>query len=172
MILIDKVVSSIKSDEIEKVLMSDNFPWFWNESTLTEKNDNVNNFMFTHVFLNDGKVNSSYYYLVEAIITSLQIKHPEIKKPFRIKANLLTNSALTDEQNEHEIHTDIDLDNYMSFVYYVSNSDGDTIIYEDSIQKVSPKKNTGVLFKSNMKHRGSSPQNHKRRIVINFVFEV
>jgi hypothetical protein len=171
MIFLNKVISEIKSDEIEKTISSDNFPWYWNEHTLSSSN--TDSFMFTHTLFSDDKISSSYYYLVEPILSSLQSQTKiEIKKIIRIKVNLLTNLFLTEKQTELEIHTDNDIDNYKSFIYYVIDSDGDTVIYDDSIQSINPRKNTGILFKSNIKHRGSSPQNHKRRIVINFVFEV
>ena len=172
MLIIKKVIEKTKADELEKILLSDNFPWYWNESTLIGKESSLNSFMFTHNFVVDGKVNSDYFYLLEPIFVAVE-KHAKIKSVLRIKANLLIKQELTEKELEDEIHTDIDSSDYISFVYYVTDSDGDTVLFDnDETITVSPQKNTGVLFTSNMKHRATSPMLHKRRVVLNFVFKI
>ena len=62
---------------------------------------------------------------------------------------------------------------YYSFLYYPTDSDGDTYFFDDNdelIAKASPLKGTGVLFDSNMYHAGSLPVHNERRIAINFMF--
>lgn len=63
---------------------------------------------------------------------------------------------------------------YYSFLYYPTNSDGDTYFFDEDdnlIARASPVKGTGVLFSSDMTHAGSLPINSARRIAINFMFE-
>ena len=60
-----------------------------------------------------------------------------------------------------------------TFLYYVNDSDGDTIFFNKNkkeIKRVKPKKGTGVLFKSNTLHAGSNPINSDKRMVINYIF--
>jgi len=95
----------------------------------------------------------------------------------RIKINLLTQLKLSEEQIQNTIHTDIGKDSpctsVVSLVYYVEDSDGDTIVYDgNDIITCTPKKGTAFYFKSIMDHRASNPIINKRRIVINFVMEI
>ena len=75
--------------------------------------------------------------------------------------------------NEKEkIHTDIKRP-HMVCLYYINDSDGDTILYEDDekteIQRVTPKKGRIVFFEGSIKHCSSSPSK-THRSVINFDF--
>ena len=74
---------------------------------------------------------------------------------------------------ESEIHLDFD-DNTLkrtNFLYYVNDSDGDTILYEDDkktvLTRVSPKKNRLLLFSGDIPHCSSSPTKNLKRVVIN-----
>ena len=75
--------------------------------------------------------------------------------------------------NEKEkIHTDIKIP-HMVCLYYINDSDGDTILYEDDekteIKRVTPKKGRIVFFDGSIKHCGSFPTKTYRNI-INFDF--
>jgi hypothetical protein len=98
-----------------------------------------------------------------------------IKDVYKIKANLLPKQELDDI--EASIHTDLDKSdkNYISIVYYVIDSDGDTVIYDDDgnvVLQASPVKGSAVYFPSHMKHRGTPPALNKRRIVLNMIVEL
>lgn len=79
----------------------------------------------------------------------------------------------------HEAHVDLDIPHY-SAVYYVNDSDGDTIIYDQTFEgnmnppaeltvkrRVEPKANRLLLFNGKYFHTGTSPSKHKNRIIIN-----
>jgi hypothetical protein len=69
------------------------------------------------------------------------------------------------------IHRDVGMPHWVC-LYYVSNSDGDTIFYDKNnkeINRVSPKKGRIAFFDGSIDHCGSKPQNDTR-IVINTVF--
>ena len=72
-------------------------------------------------------------------------------------------------------HCDSYDDNAISCLYYVNNSSGKTVFFnEDSTiaKQVSPKKGTGGVFKSNMLHAGSYQREQTvPRVVINFLFK-
>ena len=65
-------------------------------------------------------------------------------------------------------HTDLSIPHFI-FLYYVNDSDGDTIFYgEDGateIQRVSPKKGRIAFFDGAIIHAGSSPSKTKRAII-------
>ena len=93
----------------------------------------------------------------------------------RARADMVTWSK---EDYTHPAHTDFPFPNTAS-VFYVNETDGDTIFYNvkpDDVPKdkelkeydrVSPKANRLVIFDGDLLHTGCSPTKHKNRILIN-----
>jgi hypothetical protein len=176
--IIDNLLELPVAANIERTLTDSYFPWYWCNSSLYgdfENYDGLKNFQFTHNFYVDGSPKSSYVDMLNPLFMALEKRiDSKIKTVFRAKANLLPNMQMTDFELSKEIHVDHSLDQYNSFVYYVTNSDGNTIIYSDDdeiVESVNPVFNSGVFFKSKMKHRATPPVLHKRRIVLNFILE-
>jgi len=77
----------------------------------------------------------------------------------------------------HTPHTDFSIP-HVTCIYYVNNSDGDTLIYNEkedcgefTIKKrVSPKKNRLIIFDGDQYHTGHSPVKYRNRILINTNF--
>ena len=93
----------------------------------------------------------------------------------RIKSNLCFNVSGYKKTNYQPIHLDKPSKGYMSLLYYVNDSDGDTIFFDKNIKmtkRVNPKKNRAILFDSNILHSGSNPIKSKKRIVINTIFKM
>jgi len=62
---------------------------------------------------------------------------------------------------------------FLTCLYYVNDSDGDTLFFNDNdhcIAKASPVKGTGIIYPSCTVHAGSTPINHETRVVINMIF--
>jgi hypothetical protein len=60
-------------------------------------------------------------------------------------------------------------------LYYVLDSDGPTYFYDDNnniIDSVTPVAGRSVIFDGKIKHSSSSPVLSKRRIVINYNFNI
>ena len=87
--------------------------------------------------------------------------------PWRIKANLL--QPYPDSPEHHPWHTDA-LNNNISMIYYLNDSDGDTFLGETNTQRVTPKANTAVIFPSNLRHASSNPTKG-RRMIINYMVQ-
>lgn len=68
-------------------------------------------------------------------------------------------------------HVDSEDPNKFTFLYYVNNSDGRTVFFEDKkiSFEVEPIKGTGVLFRSNTIHAGQIPEINNTRYVINII---
>ena len=65
-------------------------------------------------------------------------------------------------------HTDTDGKGYMSLVYYLNDSDGDTFFFDDADcfnsvddRRVTTKRNRGVMFDAYHKHSSSSLKRHE-----------
>lgn len=166
------------ANHIENCLTSADFPWYWNKYVAYENNENssIKDFFFTHIFFRDGIVKSENIKLIEPILYEIhKMGLYKIKDIFRIQANLFCNSDLDEEELKTLVHADLPDENYISVVYYVNDSDGDTILYKDdgTIQETcSPVKNTIFWFPANQLHRPTPPKENKIRIVVNIVFEV
>jgi len=175
--IIENIIPKELQDKLSEEILSVNFPWYFNDSTLGDYVEGVDSgFQFVHTVFDNGNITSTIFESLKPILqsfeehTSFQIKHI-----VRIKINLLT--RLTDTSNQNVIHTDIAKDSpctsVVSLVYYVMDSDGDTIVYdENDIITCSPKKGTGFYFESIKDHRATNPVLNQRRIVINFVMEI
>ena len=65
---------------------------------------------------------------------------------------------------------------FVSLIYYVKDSDGDTVLYKDDKKteqmRIQPKANRAVIFDSRIWHTGELPVKNQTRIVINYIFEV
>jgi hypothetical protein len=170
MIVKDLLPQSYKK-EIQDALLGDIFPWYFNKNILP--NVEKSSSQFTHTLYRDNQIESDAFSLIKPMIYFIEDKTSgSFKKIERIKANLRTKNI--DDKYELNIHKDVEQDNYKSFVYYVNNSDGDTLFFDDNtkiINSVTPKENSGIFFNSNISHTSQAPIKNDCRVVINFIFE-
>ena len=121
------------------------------------------------------KIRPIFYFLND----KCDIKYRTI---IRCKANLLlpTPNYTKDDYNfPHVDHTNTK--DYLNIIYYLNESDGDTFIFNEynSVrggtipddltikQRVTPEKNSVVIFPGNQYHASSNPIKSNKRIVIN-----
>ena len=127
-----------------------------------------------HSICNDGQSTSPHFEQVSEMLKYLDIERGEYSFD-RIKSNLCFNVSGYKKTNYQPIHLDKPSKGYMSLLYYVNDSDGDTIFFDKNIKvtkRVNPKKNRAILFDSNILHAGSNPIKSKKRIVINTIFKM
>ena len=70
------------------------------------------------------------------------------------------------------MHRDSPHDYLESILYYVNDSDGETLFFDNDrnlIKKVKPKKGRAIIFDSNTIHAASSPINCRFKVVINCI---
>ncbi|MDC3266521.1 2OG-Fe(II) oxygenase [bacterium] len=69
-------------------------------------------------------------------------------------------------------HPDFHNKEYITILYYVNDSDGDTYFFEGSecVAKIAPIKGTAAMYPSCMFHAGSTPTKTETRVVINMCF--
>ena len=172
--IIDNFLPNNHWAAIQSELESDTFSWHLNKAT---SYDEDNYYQMIHNIYKDDSIKSKTFWLLEGMIYRFQdLTGHEVKRLNRIKCNLLFNRPITEEQKEKVIHQDVELDNYISMLYYVSDSDGDTVIFEDDKKtekmRVQPKANRALIFDSKLWHTGNLPEHHQIRVVINFIFEI
>jgi hypothetical protein len=178
--IIQNILPKELEDEIYTVMTGTGFPWYWNAEQIVPETPDDHIFQLTHVFFLYKKVWSKYYNITNLMVGIFAEKTGiKIKRIVRIKGNLIPNISHTSESLDNLIHPDVDPKtpgNFISFIYYVMDSDGDTIILDDDkvtiVDRSPPVKGNCYWFDSKTYHRSTVPIDHKRRVVINFILEV
>ena len=175
--IIDNFVKPHIQDEIEKVLMGTNFPYFYSlESVHLDITDTVmpdNNALdvpqFFHMFVADGKINSQHYNVITPISNKLIEVIDEDCYLLRCKVNLNTIDSRFGDRY-HTPHIDNALDEQLTAIYYVNDSDGDTYFFDEEgkvTERITPKKGRLVWWKGRIFHAKSSPTKTPQRLVLN-----
>ena len=197
-IIIDNFLPEPFQKSFVDLLTSYEFPWTFFNYSVSEYS--LNEYFYTnepvkehvqlrHGFVRDDKVTSEQYKHIE-ILKMLFESHMRTKVTYthRIKSNLLISQKGPYIQPPHvDVMDMLDGDTnclgYKTLLYYVNDSDGDTILYNEHFtgepvgllteqQRVSPKQGRAVIFDSNQIHSGSCPSVSDTRLVINSVFGV
>jgi hypothetical protein len=179
---------------LELISEGNGFDWFWNEGTTHEYNTTgVKNLktqdspQFTHILFSNDKVHSNFYHFFSEMFGIIEEQSGyKIKKVIRVKANLMTQDTSYPDGHYSGAHIDNGNDNVFTFLYYLNDSDGDTVFFSDfldgkqnhnitdliEVYRETPQCGTGLLFKSNQLHSSTPPKLTNRRVVMNYVFEV
>jgi hypothetical protein len=192
----DNALSISTVTSISKHFLYPSFPWYINhtcEKTLSDRYaDKYPNFdnsiQLYHPFLSYTQIwrdlAIDYYYvdnwdvakkekeLINSIIKEfLQFIGEDYNDViiYRAKSNLMIKSHQTTPNPPHIDLVDI---KHKVFLYYVNDSDGDTIIYEDKnaekiVSTISPKLGRILFFDGQHYHSSSPPKINNKRIVIN-----
>ena len=185
MIVLDDVVPQNIQDDIEALLLGNRFPWYYNldmeyDFEGFELPSMVASTGFNHAFFMDGKQISPFLTKVYPVLTEvLASQSMELKKFLRCKANLTAPKFPFDETTHNIPHVD-QIEQHHVLLYYVNDSDGDTVFFNESYKKglktptvckkVSPKKGRVVLFDGMRYHCASNPINSDVRVIINYNF--
>ena len=131
---------------------------------------------FYHVCYGDNQVYSNLFYTLRPIVDAISHYQGEpIKTLLRIKVGMFIKSP---EVGSNSPHVDFS-DNHKTFLYYVNNSDGDTLFYNERYRKgypvnkftvkdrIEPVMGRAVFFDGLQYHSSSPPSVNDRRIAIN-----
>jgi len=183
--IIENFLPESYKDEIYNLTTSDEFPWFYNETISGRSINEVAGFSevqfgFSHVLFNNGQENSPFYKFFTPMVYFIEEKTGEkINELIRIRAGLNVKSS--QEELVHLPHVDYPYPHKV-FLYYVDDSDGDTVMYNEKYdstffvenfsvkETISPQRNKGILFDGLRYHSSSSPVKNTRRVAININF--
>jgi len=184
------------ADDVEEFLLSTRTDWLYHTETVfkNSQQDYQSRFNFTNKIADFNIVEKYWFHkpvlkidhknskeiredYILGILKPLQdyIAIEVIKKPVSLKRifiNMFLHSS--DENAIAHPHLDSEFENILSCIYYVNDTSGDTVLFNDDksvLKRISPKKGTGVLFDANILHAGCFPKDeNKPRIIINFIF--
>tara|TARA_R100001163_G_C4968464_1_gene129362 strand:+ start:49 stop:660 length:612 start_codon:yes stop_codon:yes gene_type:complete len=170
-----------------KLLGEEKFPWYYIDDISGDDPERQKRGGFTHGYVNEYGIESDYHYLFIDLIkkSCSKIKIKEVNAILgRSFFQLPTNIKREDVDTPH---TDIPVEHFV-MLYYVCDSDGDTIIYNEKCKnyknfdnnydvvdktkftiqkKVSPKQGRVVLFNGALYHTAEQP-NHNVRCIVNY----
>ena len=189
-IVIENAVPQLLFERFQYQLMSFETEWHYMNSTSYRNTSNTNDESFTHTALFDGVKSSDLLYLYESVLLcGLSKANIQPRSLIRLRCGMFMKN---DQNYVHPPHIDYDFP-HMVAVYYLNETDGDTIIYKEKFQnesmnaldyyemklegkvtediRVTPKPNTMVIFDGLTYHSSSSPTKD-RRVVANFNFTI
>lgn len=180
-----KLVNNIPQkivDDIELWVTSTKIPWFFFTHTLGK--DQRGSYKvdqdtytiadlprFSHIFYPNSKTAKEDTAAVVPLTNWVKKNLLPGYDVVRVMGNLTT--QLRDAELLLNIpHVDTDDGKKFTFLYYVNDSDGQTVFFEDGqiVCDTTPVRGTGALFPSNTVHAGQVPCINKSRYVINIIF--
>ena len=179
----DDIISKDYQNKIKSILVGetryndDDFPWYYiDDITSAGDYENQKRGAFGHDYVHyEEGIESDFHFLFIDLIknscSKLNIKEVDVLQG-RSFLKLPTNIKKEDVDTPH---TDMSVQHFV-MLYYVCDSDGDTIIYNEKVisekgltvqKKVTPKQGRVVLFNGAYYHTAQQP-NHNLRCIVNY----
>lgn len=185
--IVENVVSSLVQEIIKDEIFSLSFPWVLLDNITYSDDKESTYYGLNHTFLarDRGTLTPIFPYLlpivtgcVERMGLTYEMKNIEAGRVF-------LQLPMGTESRQNTPHVDM-LSPHWVFLYYVNDSDGDTVFFEKSspwdtkleygeekfteIKRITPKQGTCIVFDGSIYHASSSPTKNKR-CVINFDYK-
>lgn len=193
-----KIIKNFIPKSLEEDILSaaeNQIQWFFREGTCTTDqyakgifidNKTKDNCQLVHTFFYDGEVKSQFFNsIVYPLVLFLEQETGKnfLDRLMRAKINLIPKQENFPAGYYNVPHVDFtNPSGVETFVYYVNDSDGDTVIFNEQTgiqgqdltvaHRVTPSKGTGVLFNSKYLHASTPPRLFSNRKVINLVFGI
>ena len=179
----DDIIEKDYQNKIKNTLIGEgryndeDFPWYYiDDVTASGDYENQKRGAFVHDYVHyEYGIESDFHYLFLDLIkkscSKLKIKEVDALQG-RSFLQLPTNIKKEDVDTPH---TDMTVQHFV-MLYYVCDSDGDTIIYNEKVisekgftvqKKVTPKQGRVVLFNGAYYHTAQQP-NHNLRCIVNY----
>jgi hypothetical protein len=193
--ILNNFVPQDYQDKLEELLLGSNIAWNYNSQTAyTDQQDgpHANDFVLTPqcketwqlVHASSGPRGLTFSPTYKLFLPVLGMAGFEKTNIYRVKANCMFKQPDYPDGCHNTPHIDNEEPNWKTLLYYVNDSDGDTLIFDKKFQKdvkhteltikyrSTPKKGTAILFDSDQFHCSTPPRTTERRTVINFIFGV
>lgn len=182
--VIENIVPIEQQNAIEDRFLGPNFPLFLNPRSVNLDNltafsdpNTKDGYRLNHMFVHEGQLVSNEWGLIEPIALALVTKLGLEPKIASCKLNLTFPNPEFGENDHFPAHYDT-TDKAIVAVYYVNDSDGDTLFFKDKNSdgmyeiedRFTPKKGSLVYFNETVLHANHPPRISKARCIINFNF--
>ena len=164
--VIDNFLPEYQFRQISNVILSSEFSWKFHDGIV---NPNDGQCQFTHVFfdIRYGGILCNSYPLFDIVRQKLRVSRLDI-----IKSNLNPKTVFHRKGGYHtdQRHPSEGLLHQKTAVFYINTNNGWTEFKKGG--KVKSVENRIVIFDSNTEHTGVTCTNEKRRVIVNFNYDV
>jgi len=163
--VIDNFLSDYQFKQLQSAILSEDFCWHWNSGVIYPEQDL---YQFIHRIYNIryGGITSNYYSLFDIVQQKLRVSRLD-----RIKLNLNPKTIFHRKGGYHtDNHPDDPYQHTTTAVLYLNTNNGWTEFKKGG--KVKSVANRIVIFDSNLEHTGVTCTNEKRRVIVNFNYDV
>ena len=180
-VVVEDFVSKEFQLQLQRYIEHGEIPLFYNFDTIgTEylapfpKNNLVEYPQFTHRFIKDFDQKSPWSGHFEPVGFFFNAKTGALKneKLFSFKLNVNPRVGSLEIDQHYTIHVDTGFPTGITAIYYVNDSDGDTLFFNETgteiIKRVTPKQGSIVYFSNQIPHAGQPPVINNYRAVLNF----
>ena len=166
--VIDNFLPEYHFRQISNMILGAEFPWYFNDSSVRRGDDS--RYQFVHALYNvdRGGIISQSYPLFDMVQQKLGVKRLD-----RIKMNLNPKTFFHRKSGFHTDQRPYDESvpqHQKTAIFYFNTNNGWTEFKKGG--KVKSVANRMVIFDSNLEHRGVTCTDEKRRVVINFNYDV
>lgn len=185
--VIENVVSPTLQEVIKGEIFSLSFPWILLDNITYADDKESTYYGLNHTFLakDKGVLQPIFPYLVPIVTRCTE--HLSVDYSFnKLEAGrIFLQLPMGDMNRQNTPHVDMKIPHWV-FLYYVNDSDGDTVFFDKSspwntsleygeeqfkeIGRITPKQGSCVVFDGSVYHASSSPTKNKR-CVINFDYK-
>ena len=179
-IVIDNVIDPDYQEQIRSILLGEvnygdyEFPWYYTKDiTKSDLPNSQKRPAFSHLYVKSyGQVVSEFHDIFLDLIT-VCCHRLEMTEVNVIQGNSFLQLPLTTKRGKVDTpHIDTNEKNFV-MLYYVCDSDGDTIIYNEKVESekytikesVTPKQGRVVLFDGGLFHTAEQPISNTRCVV-------
>lgn len=173
---IHNVLPEYMLDELMHVMNGNNFGWYmFSDVNFNKESNDITKYGFKHNFIYENEDMSSYAPLVIPVaIKAAEQTGSELTNILSCYAVLTMNCGKEHNGFPHidaHQHPETEEMKRYSAVFYLEDCDGDTVFYEkqdgEIVYRVTPQKNTMIVFRTNTYHSGMLPMIFPARRVIN-----
>lgn len=154
--IIDNFLDKEDFINIKNKIESYDFPYYLQKQININHNKNDLSCYFTHMLFDQNSGFSSYFHIVQPLITKLKAK-----ALIRVKANIYLK---TEKVEKNEPHIDYEYE-HKGAIFSINTNDGGTIL--NGNEKVDSIENRILFFNPAKKHSSTTTTNSKYRMNIN-----
>lgn len=182
MIRLENILNSSQLHDLYRAITKNGIEWQFLNSTVIDAENQINqqyseeiqdSWQLVKPVFKEEVFDPHLFALIMPIIMQIY-KRLEITDGVmsKIKVNSLHPNPYCNNHKFNSLHIDDDNEHAVSCVFYLNDSDGNTVILDDNQDKhyLQPKANSAVVFPSKWWHASSCPVYTERRIVVNLVF--
>mgnify|MGYP003118435730 FL=1 len=159
----ENLLPKIFLDKLVNILEGYNFQWYFQKSTLDEKKESLNNFMFSHNLYFNNKELSNWFSIFEPILYYINEKY-KINQLLRMKLNLYTNQHKKIKHSSHQDFINREDEDIKIGLLNFTTCDGGTNINN---KVYGSKRNELIVFDNYEKHYGITQTNTPTRVILN-----